>query len=146
MKTSEIKWRIRTIATKNSVSPDLAVKIAECESSLNPLARRINNDGSIDRGLFQWNNLWHPEISDVCAYNIDCSTKAFCKAIRDYHIYWWNASKKCWKETYRVSLLKQIRTVLQTLIDKVKELIWQKNTHQSSMWVLLWTRQLTRFL
>lgn len=88
--------RIRAVAKKYNVNPDLAVNVATCESNLDPQAVRINTDGSIDRGIFQWNNIYHPEVSNECAFNIECSTKYFCQAVLAGNIYWWNASKHCW--------------------------------------------------
>ncbi|GAH79712.1 unnamed protein product, partial [marine sediment metagenome] len=76
--------------------PALAIKIARCESGWRPLALRMNVTGSIDRGLFQWNDYYHPEILNDCAFNIECSTRAFCKAVKAGNLYWWDASKHCW--------------------------------------------------
>lgn len=47
----------------------MAYAIMMAESGGNPLARNVNSDGSIDRGLFQINNKWHPEVTDAMAYN-----------------------------------------------------------------------------
>lgn len=41
--------------------------IALAESGGNPTARNTNVDGSVDRGLMQINNVWHPEVSDAQA-------------------------------------------------------------------------------
>lgn len=93
---SKIISRIREVAKTMGVDPDLAVRVAWCESGLDNKVMRINKTGSIDRGLFQWNDYWHPEISNFCAFNIECSTRAFCKAVKEDHLSWWNASKTCW--------------------------------------------------
>ena len=93
-----IEQTIRDIAKEEGVDPELAVKVAKCESGLNPNARNINKSGSIDRGLYQWNNFYHPEITDAMAYDPYLATQAFCKAIREGHISWWNASKQCWNK------------------------------------------------
>jgi len=87
---------IRYVAKTECVNPDLCVKVAECESDLNPTARFTNNDLSIDRGLFQINNKFHPEISDAQADDIVLSTRFFCKAFKEGHLSWWNATKNCW--------------------------------------------------
>lgn len=51
--------------------------IALIESALNTQGPdNINTDGSRDRGLFQINNKWHPEVSDTCAYDPVCSSAA----------------------------------------------------------------------
>jgi hypothetical protein len=87
---------IRKIAKEMEVDPDLAVKIAKCESSLNPLAKNINSPDSIDRGIFQINSKYHPEVSEAQAYDPEFSARFFCQAVKDGHIDWWDNSKKCW--------------------------------------------------
>lgn len=57
---------------------DTIVAIARAESGFNTSAQGRNTDGSIDRGLVQINNRWHPEVSDSCAYDPACSmTQAY---------------------------------------------------------------------
>jgi len=92
-----IEEMIRRIAKEEGVDPDLAVRVALCESGLDPDATRENPDGSVDRGLYQWNSYWHPEISDACAYTPECATRAFCKAVKDGNLHWWNSSRHCWE-------------------------------------------------
>lgn len=54
-------------------SASTIVAIAEAESNLNPTARGINTNGSIDRGILQINNVYHSEVPDSCAYDPTCS-------------------------------------------------------------------------
>ena len=54
---------------------EIAVAIAKAESNLNPKAHNVNRNGTVDRGLWQINNKYHPEVSDECAYNVGCATK-----------------------------------------------------------------------
>ncbi|GAC1570289.1 MAG: hypothetical protein NVS3B20_01860 [Polyangiales bacterium] len=59
----------------------MAVAIAKMESSLNPNATHFNPvprgcARSVDRGLWQINSCWHPEVSDACAYDSACNAKA----------------------------------------------------------------------
>jgi hypothetical protein len=56
----------------------MADAIANAESSRNTKARNVNPDAhrSVDRGWFQINSYWHPEVSDACAYNAFCSARA----------------------------------------------------------------------
>jgi len=89
---------IRKIAKEESVDPDLAVRVAKCESGLNWKALNVNTDGSKDRGLYQINDKYHPEISDDMAYNPMIATQFFCKAFKENHINWWNATRKCWEK------------------------------------------------
>jgi hypothetical protein len=35
----------------------------------------VNTDGSVDRGILQINNKWHPEVSDQCADSPPCAFK-----------------------------------------------------------------------
>lgn len=85
------------IAKQESVDPILAVKVATCESSLNPKAILVNTDGSRDRGIFQINDKYHPEVTDQQAFNPEFSAKFFCEAFKGGHISYWNASRKCWE-------------------------------------------------
>ncbi len=87
---------IRVVARQEGVDPDLAVRVAKCESNLDPLAVHVNKDGSRDRGAFQWNDKWHPEVSDADAFDVVKATQLFCKAFKAGHLDWWNATKKCW--------------------------------------------------
>ena len=50
------------------------IKIVFAESSFNPRAIHKNKDGSLDRGIWQINSRWHPEVSADCAFSIECST------------------------------------------------------------------------
>lgn len=63
------------------------VSIAMAESGGNPKARNVNHkpgkedDGSVDRGLYQFNNYWNPEISDADAYDpVKATHWAFIKS------------------------------------------------------------------
>lgn len=89
---------IREEAKKEGIDPDLAVRVAKCESGLDPTAVHINKDGSKDRGVFQWNDKYHPEVNDIYAFSIKLSTREFAKALKGGHLSWWNASKKCWNK------------------------------------------------
>lgn len=57
---------------------ETAVAVCLAESGGNVNARNVNSDShhSIDRGLWQINNYWHPEVSDSCAYNADCNARS----------------------------------------------------------------------
>ncbi len=87
---------IERIARDEGIDQNLAVRVARCESGLNPMAKNTNSNGSIDRGLYQWNDRWHPEITDQIAFDIEKSCRAFCKAFKDGHLSWWNATRSCW--------------------------------------------------
>jgi hypothetical protein len=55
---------------------EVGTAVVLCESAGKIDARNVNSDGSIDRGLWQINKRWHPDITDKCAYNPACSTMA----------------------------------------------------------------------
>lgn len=82
----EIIIRLTTEAGTNT---KIALAIAKCESGLNPEAKHKNRDGSIDRGLWQWNSRAHPEITNDCAYDAECSTKEFIKYQQANHLSPW---------------------------------------------------------
>jgi len=96
LSTQDIKDIIITTAKTYGVDEKLALKVAECESGFNPTAINVNTSGSKDRGLYQWNDKYHPEISDICAFDPQCATTKFCQAVKANNLSWWNASKKCW--------------------------------------------------
>lgn len=59
------------------------VAIANAESQFNTDARSTNPPrpghcphGSTDRGLWQINDCWHPEVSDTCAFDANCNAEA----------------------------------------------------------------------
>lgn len=56
-----------------------AIAIVLAESGGKTDARNHNTDGSIDRGIFQINNKAHPEVSDACADNPACASRAAYK-------------------------------------------------------------------
>jgi hypothetical protein len=90
---------IRWVAKEEGVDPDLAVRVARCENSrLDPKAVNINKDGSRDRGLFQINSKWHPEVTDEQAFDPVFSTRFFCKAVKEGHLDWWSATRHCWEK------------------------------------------------
>lgn len=89
---------IRRVAREEGVDPELAVRVAKCESSLNHKAINVNTDGSRDRGLYQINSKYHAEVSDDEAYNPIISTQFFCKAFKDGNLGWWEATRKCWEK------------------------------------------------
>lgn len=95
-KSETVEQIVRRVAKEEGVDPDLATRVAKCESGLNPGATNTNPQGSVDRGLFQINSRWHPECSDETALDAERSSRFFCKAFKEGHLSWWNATKKCW--------------------------------------------------
>lgn len=54
------------------VNPSDAEWIVAHESQYT--TNRLGDDGN-SRGLWQISKIYHPEISDACAFNVECSTK-----------------------------------------------------------------------
>jgi hypothetical protein len=90
---------IRWVAKEEGVDPELAVRVARCENpKLDPKAVNINKDGSRDRGLFQINDKWHPQVADEQAFDPVFSTCYFCKAVKEGNLNWWNRTRRCWEK------------------------------------------------
>ena len=67
----EIAWLVRNAGG----SDPTAVAVALAESGGNTAALHADI-GSYDRGLWQINSKYHPEVSDSCAFSATCSTTA----------------------------------------------------------------------
>jgi Lysozyme like domain len=59
-----------------------AVAVGMAESGCNPAAHAPNGptagcpNGSMDRGMWQMNSCYHPEVSKACAYDAQCNANA----------------------------------------------------------------------
>lgn len=72
----EIKEQIRLIAEKENFKwVDYILRLADCESKFNQYAENDNGEHGKDRGVFQINDKYHPEVSDEVAYDIEKATK-----------------------------------------------------------------------
>ena len=89
---------ITEICNQQGVEPLLGVAVASWESALNPKSTLYNPPSkSLDRGLFQWNNVYHSEISDVQAFDPTQATTLFCKAVKEGRLHsYWSASQPNW--------------------------------------------------
>ena len=55
----------------------LATAIARAESGFRPnITNIVGNAHGTDRGLWQVNSYWHPEVSVACAFNAACNARA----------------------------------------------------------------------
>lgn len=73
------------------------IQLSFCESSLSPNEIGINKSAqhySEDRGLFQINDYFHPDVSDECAFDIECSARWTNKMIEDGNGNQWT----CWNK------------------------------------------------
>jgi len=93
---ADIPALIEKIAKKNKVDVKLALAVAEAESGFNPAAVNTNTDGTRDRGLYQINEKWHPEVSDAQAFDPSYAAQFFCDAVKAGNLSWWNSSKSKW--------------------------------------------------
>ena len=67
---------IRQIAQEHNFQwPDYLIRLADCESKLNQFALNNNGIHGIDRGIFQINDRYQPQISNECAFDIRCATE-----------------------------------------------------------------------
>lgn len=91
--TETVEQMIRRLAEEaNFKWPDYLVKLAKCESSLNPNTTNDKNNNpshSKDRGLYQINNYWHSEVTDAQAYNAEWATKWTMNRINNGYQHEW---------------------------------------------------------
>jgi hypothetical protein len=86
--------------------PRLAAAIAMAESAGYARAKNRNGPGSIDRGLFQINSYWHPEVSKRCAFDPVCNAEEALRISeggRDWRQWstWHNQSYQQWMRDVR---------------------------------------------
>ena len=65
----EIAQAILEFADKNEISPSLAFAVAYVESRYKPRATNVNQNNTIDRGLFQLNSATFPKLTEEEFYN-----------------------------------------------------------------------------
>ena len=87
-----VRAYVEVAAKTKSVNPQVAEWIVSHESRHHPEA---TGDGGESRDLWQINKVWHPEVSDACAYNVACSTDWSLERIRAGHIVEWSTWKYC---------------------------------------------------
>lgn len=69
IKTETPEDIIIRVAVDSGVSPTYMLKLAQCESSMNPKAFNKNRNGTYDLGIFQINSV-HKELSDEDKYDV----------------------------------------------------------------------------
>lgn len=110
LETPSILDIIKDTCLLYKISPELGIAVATAESNLNSKCINKNTNGTIDRGLFQWNDKYHPEITDTMAFDPQKSTQEFCKALlqnkKNLHNYW-SASEHNWKKMVSVEILQE---------------------------------------
>lgn len=90
--------KIRAIAkARNFKWEDYAVNVACEESLLGTVMENTKGNTpatSKDRGFWGINDYWHTEISDECAYNLECSTNWFMDMVEKGQQWQWSSDKK----------------------------------------------------
>ena len=85
-----IRAYVQKAAKADGVDPRVADWIVTHESQHHPEA---TGDGGESRGLWQINKEWHPEVSDACAYDVQCSTRWSLARIRAGYVDEWSTWK-----------------------------------------------------
>lgn len=85
------------IYSLNLESNNVLIWLAFFESSFDPKDKAINqseNHYSVDRGLFQINSFYHPNVSDECAFDLECSARWTNEMILNGKGYLWTTWNK----------------------------------------------------
>jgi hypothetical protein len=90
-----VRAYVQRSAKAVGVNPYVAEWIVSHESQHRPQA---TGDGGESRGLWQINRIYHPEVSDRCAYDMECSTDWALQRILDGNANEWSTWKyrKLW--------------------------------------------------
>lgn len=87
--TAEVEKQIRQLAKDNNFQwEDYLIRLAYCENDTLTPGRRGDIDPR-DRGVFQINSFWHPEVSDECAFDVKCATEWTMWRINSGYQYEW---------------------------------------------------------
>lgn len=89
-----IQEYIRDEFNRAGLDSEKGLKVAFCESRYVLDAVGYNKgDNGIDRGLWMLNSKWHPEVSDECAFDLECSTKEAIRIIKQRGFKEWTCNK-----------------------------------------------------
>ena len=91
----------------------LATAVAKAESGFRPqITNTAGNAHGIDRGLWQINSYWHPEVSKSCALSASCNARAAARISsygRNWN-QWWT-----WTNRKHVPFMSQARAAQNTV-------------------------------
>jgi hypothetical protein len=96
VKATGVRAIIIAAAKRYGVSANTMLNLARCESGFNPKAFRSykkNPSGGNDRGLYQINSRWHPEVSNTCAYSATCSANWTARMIKQGQLHQWTCGR-----------------------------------------------------
>jgi hypothetical protein len=88
----DLKPYITAQAQAYGVNPTLALWIVSHESQFDPT--RKGDDGQ-SRGLWQISSIYHPEVTDACAFDIQCSTAWSLNWIVKGNVMQWSTRRFC---------------------------------------------------
>lgn len=115
----DIRTIISNTASENGIEPSLALAVAECENFrfpgdvFDPKRTFQNKDKngnvtSTDRGIFMWNDKYHPEVTDEMAFDPKISCKLFCDAVKGGKLHnYWKASQPCWSNKVSAIIIRK---------------------------------------
>ena len=91
---TNLTWQeeVRNLLKDYGIDLVKAEKIIYCESRWNPQAINYNK-GSVDYGLWQINNFYHPEVSKDCALDAGCSTMEAIRIIKTKGFGEWSCNR-----------------------------------------------------
>jgi hypothetical protein len=85
--------RIIRICKENGMTKDEDIKwvLGKLwnESRWDQYAIGVNKGGTVDRGIAQWNNYYHPEVTNECAFSVECAVAELVKYRRDGKDIWY---------------------------------------------------------
>ena len=107
--TQSIIDTITRISLQEGVESELMIAVAQAESGLNPNSTLWNPPSkSTDRGLYQWNNVYHKEIPDAVAFDPEQSCILACQAVKAGHLHdYWSASQPVWSKHVSPAILQK---------------------------------------
>jgi hypothetical protein len=89
---ADLKVYVQSQAIAHGINPTLALWIVQHESSFDPT--RKGDDGN-SRGLWQISSIYHPEVSDACAFDPSCSTQWSLAWIAKGNVMQWSSRRFC---------------------------------------------------
>lgn len=88
----DVPGYVLSAARAAGVNPHVATWIVSHESRYHPKAL---GDGGDSRGIWQINKVWHPEVSDKCAFDVRCSTDWSLRRLAQGNAKEWSTWKYC---------------------------------------------------
>ena len=87
-----LKAYVQAQAEAHGINPKLALWIVQHESSFDPTR---NGDDGQSRGLWQISSIYHPEVSNQCAFDPSCSTQWSLAWIVKGNVMQWSSFRFC---------------------------------------------------